>query len=151
MKKILSILTLFIILICPGCMFKHTDTIGSMPWGEISDTLKKVSPECRKVLLVETPLTHAYEDIKNGDYSKGLLNICISYAYYQMDYTDINLILESPSSEYFTKTLSKVTDTCVDVVYENGDSASLFFYSEATDTLKPYIEKHFDKCSKSNF
>ena len=147
MKKLLSTIMLLTVSVCSGCTFNHIADDNTVNWDNIADTLKTQSPECRKVGLVGVPFAHAYEDMKNKDYNQALVDLCVSYTYYQIDYVDINTMVESSDGTYLSKRMSDIISNCVNIIYDEGDK-SWVFASMADDELKPYIEKHFDECFK---
>ena len=127
-------------IVCSACVNQQSKTENM-----IVQDLKTLTPECRKVYLVGSGLVMALKSMTSNDYILGTNLLCISYTYYEMSQTEINLLSEI-SDNYFRNATRRISDSCLSVIEKDGDKAVLDFAKKADTILKPYIKEHLNKC-----
>ena len=140
MYKIKLAFLLLSAFICSSCVNQQSKTENM-----IVQDLKTLTPECRKVYLVGSGLVMALKSMTSNDYILGTNLLCISYTYYEMSQTEINLLSEI-SDNYFRNATRRISDSCLSVIEKDGDKAVLDFAKKADTILKPYIKEHLNKC-----
>ena len=140
MHKIKLAFLLLGTIFCSACVSQQNKTENTI----ITD-LKTLTPECRKVYLVGSGMTKALENMMSNNYILGTQLLCMSYRYYEMDQTEINLLSEI-SDDYFRKTSRNIADSCLDVIEKEGDNSVVFFARKAEDVLQSYVSQNVSKC-----
>ena len=115
---------------CSACVSQQNKTENTI----ITD-LKTLTPECRKVYLVGSGMTKALENMMSNNYILGTQLLCMSYRYYEMEQTEINLLSEI-SDDYFRNATRRISDSCLEVIEKDGDKAVLGFAKKSRRYLK---------------